>query len=53
MIGDPSGSLEVEPSNETVSGTSPVDGVAVARAIGARFVTSARTRRIVPPSRST
>ena len=53
MIAWPSGSLEVVPSKATVSGTLPLDGVAVARAIGARLVVSERTRRIAPPSRST
>ena len=46
MSAEPSGSLDAEPSKATVSGTAPLDGVAVARATGARFVVVERMRRI-------
>ena len=52
MSGSPLGSVEVEPSNVTASGTAPLAGVAVARAVGASFGEPKLIRLTVPPLRS-
>ena len=52
IVSPGSGSLEVEPSNATVSGALPLVGVAVALAIGGRFPPRYLISRIVPPTMS-